>query len=92
MLGYCTVRMQDIKMLHVIAAYKLPWSCYKSVMNSLLHRSEWNKVYIYIMLLLHILIVLHSKLWLSLLAWIVCEFGLSYAVVPVYSDLYGIVK
>ena len=36
-------------------------------------------------------VILHSKLWLSLLAWIVYEFGLSYAVVPVYSDLYGIV-
>ena len=36
--------------------------------------------------------ILPRQLWLSILAWLVFEFGLSFAVVPVYQDLYGIAK
>ena len=36
--------------------------------------------------------ILPRQLWLSILAWLVFEFGLSFAVVPVYPDLYGIAK
>ena len=36
--------------------------------------------------------MLPRQLWLSILAWLVFEFGLSFAVVPVYPDLYGIAK
>ena len=34
----------------------------------------------------------YRKLWLSILTWIVFGLGMSFAVIPVYSDIYGIAK
>ena len=66
--------------------------------RALVVQQLWNKVYEYVeFVVIHVLIfgifnvILHSKVWLTLLAWIVYELGLSYAVVPVYSDLCGTV-